>query len=77
MQRMNAKRIMILICEFNVAITLTARKNIIKMRKFKKLIMFRVFSEKNKKNTEVERLLNQERRYNNDFSSRRIRNNNA
>ena len=44
---MSAKKMMILIREFNVAITLTARKNIMKMQRFKKLI-----------NIEVERFLN-------------------
>ena len=38
-----------LICKFDVAITLTARKNIIKVQKFKKLIMFKIIFEKNKK----------------------------
>ena len=46
---MSAKEMMILTREFNVAIRLTARKDIMKMQKFKKLIMFRVISEKSKK----------------------------
>ena len=46
---MSAKEMMMLIREFDVAITLTTRKNIMKMQKFKKLIMFRVNSEKDKK----------------------------
>ena len=40
---------MILICKSHVAITLTTRKNIIKIQKFKKLIMFKMISERNKK----------------------------
>ena len=46
---MNAKKIIILIYEFDVAITLTTRKNIMKMQKFKRLIVFRVIFEKSKK----------------------------
>ena len=49
LQKMNVKEIMILICKFDVAITLTTRKNIIKMQKFKKLIMFRIIFKKSKK----------------------------
>ena len=51
--KMNTKdkreKLIILIYEFNVAITLTARKNIMKVQKFKKLIMFRMIFEKSKK----------------------------
>ena len=46
---MSAKEVITLICEFDVAIMLTARKNIMKMQKFKKLIMFKIIFEKNKK----------------------------
>ena len=46
---MSAKEIIILTYKFDVAITLTTRKNMMKMRKFKKLIMFRIISEKSKK----------------------------
>ena len=46
---MNAKDIITLICKFDVAITLTARKNIMKMQNFKKIIMFRMISKKSKK----------------------------
>ena len=46
---MSAKEIMTLTREFNVAITLTACKNIIKMQKFKKLLMFRMIFERSKK----------------------------
>ena len=46
---MNMKEMIILTREFNIAITLTTRKNIIKMQKFKKLIIFKVISEKSKK----------------------------
>ena len=40
---------MILTRESDVAITLIARKNMIKMQKFERLIMFRVIFEKSKK----------------------------
>ena len=43
------EKIIILIREFNVANTLTTRRNIIKVRKSKKLIMFKVIFEKCKK----------------------------
>ena len=46
---MSAKKIITFTREFDVAITLTARKNIMKMQKFKKLIMFRMIFEKSKK----------------------------
>ena len=40
---------MILICEFNIINTLTARRNIMKIRKFKELIVFKVIFEKSKR----------------------------
>ena len=46
---MSAKEMMILTYESDVAITLTTRKNIKKVRKFKKSIMFRMIFEKSKK----------------------------
>ena len=46
---MNAKKIIILTRDLNVAIMLTARKNEIKIQEFKKLIMFRIIFEKNTK----------------------------
>ena len=49
MQKMNAIKIIILICESNIENTLTARKNIVKIKKFKKLIIFKVIFEKSKK----------------------------
>ena len=39
----------ILTSDFNVSITLTVHKNIMKMQRFKKLIMFKVIFEKSKK----------------------------
>ena len=40
---------MTLIREFDVAIMLTTRKNVMKMQEFKILIIFRIISEKSKK----------------------------
>ena len=39
----------ILIRKFDIAITLTARENIMKMQEFNKLIMFKMIFKKNKK----------------------------
>ena len=44
---MNAKERIILTRDSNVTITLIIRKNIMNMREFKKLIMFRIIFEKN------------------------------
>ena len=46
---MNVAKIIILIYEFDITDTLTARKNIIKVRKFKELMMFKIIFEKSKK----------------------------
>ena len=49
MQKMNATEIIILIYKSNIENTLTAHKNIVKIRKFKKLMIFKIIFEKNKK----------------------------
>ena len=46
---MNAAKIMILIYKFNITNTLTARKNIRKVQKFNKLIVFKMIFEKSKR----------------------------
>ena len=48
-QKMNVLKMIILIRESNIKNTLTARKNIIKIKKFKKLMIFRIIFEKSKK----------------------------
>ena len=48
-QKMSAKKIIILTREFNVKIILTARKDIMKMQKFKRLIIFKIIFKRNKK----------------------------
>ena len=48
-QKMNATKIIVLTYELNIKNTLTARKNIIKIRKFKKLMIFKIIFEKSKK----------------------------
>ena len=49
MQKMNATEIIVLICELNIENMLTTRKNIVKIKKFKKLIIFKIIFEKSKK----------------------------
>ena len=49
MQKMSATEIIILICELNIENTLTTRKNIVKIKKFKKLMIFKIIFEESKK----------------------------
>ena len=49
MQKMNAAKIIALTRELNTMNTLFAQKNIVEVRKFKKLMTFKVISEENKK----------------------------
>ena len=46
---MNAAKMIVLIYKSNIESTLTARKNIVKIRKFKKLMIFKIIFEKSKK----------------------------
>ena len=46
---MNVTKINILIRKLNIENTLTARKNIVKIKKFKKLMIFRIIFEESKK----------------------------
>ena len=48
-QKMNATEIIILIYKSNIENTLIARKNIVKIKTFKKLIIFKVIFKENKK----------------------------
>ena len=48
-QKMSAAKVIILIRESNIENTLTARKNIVEVRKFKKLMIFKIVFEGNKK----------------------------
>ena len=48
-QKMNATEIIVLTCELNIENTLIARKNIVKVKKFKRLMIFKIIFEKNKK----------------------------
>ena len=48
-QKMSAAEMIILTCKSNIENTLTARKNIVKVKKFKKLMIFRIIFEKSKK----------------------------
>ena len=48
-QKINATEIIVLICESNIKDTLTARKNIVKVRKFKELMIFRIIFKESKK----------------------------
>ena len=49
MQKMSAAKIIALTRELNTMNTLFARKNIVEVRKFKKLMIFRIISERSKK----------------------------
>ena len=49
MQKMNASEIIALTYELNIKNTLIARKNIVKVKRFKKLMIFKIIFEKNKK----------------------------
>ena len=46
---MSAIKIIVLIRKLNIENTLTARKNIVKIKKFKKLMIFRVIFKESKK----------------------------
>ena len=49
MQKMNATEMIVLTRELNIENTLTARKNIVEVKKFKKLMIFKIIFEENKK----------------------------
>ena len=49
MQRMSATEMIILICESDIENMLTARKNIVEVKRFKKLMIFKVIFEESKK----------------------------
>ena len=49
MQKMSAAEIIALIYKLNIENTLIARKNIVKVKKFKKLMIFKIIFKKNKK----------------------------
>ena len=49
MQKMNAVKMIVLIYKLNIENMLTARKNIVKIRKFKKLMIFKIVFEESKK----------------------------
>ena len=44
---MNIAEIIVLTCKSNIENTLIARKNIVKIKKFKKLMIFKIVFEKN------------------------------
>ena len=48
-QKMSATKIVALICKSNIENTLTARKNIVEVRRFKKLMIFKIIFEGSKK----------------------------
>ena len=48
-QKMSATEIIVLIYKLNIKNTLIARKDIVKIKKFKKLMIFKIIFEKNKK----------------------------
>ena len=48
MQKINVAKMIILTYKLNIDNTLIARKNIVKIKRFKKLMIFRMIFEKNK-----------------------------
>ena len=46
---MNATEIIVLTCKLNIKNMLVARKNIVKIKKFKKFMIFKIVFEKSKK----------------------------
>ena len=48
-QKMSAAEVIVLICESDIENTLATRKIIVKIRRFKKLMVFRVVFEESKK----------------------------
>ena len=46
---MSAVKMIVLICKSNIEDTLTARKNIVKIKRFKELMIFRIIFEESKK----------------------------
>ena len=55
---MNATEIIVLIRKLNIKNTLIARKNIVKVKRFKKLMIFKIIFEESKKNIKIQQLLN-------------------
>ena len=49
MQKINATEMIVLTCELNIENTLIARKNIVKIKRFKELIIFKIIFEESKK----------------------------
>ena len=49
MQKMSATKIIVLICKLNIENTLTACKNIVKIKSFTKLMIFKMIFKENKK----------------------------
>ena len=49
MQKINAMKIIVLTRKSDTINTLSAQKNIVKVKRFKKLIIFRIISEESKK----------------------------
>ena len=49
MQKMSATEMITLTHELNIKNTLIARKNIVKIKRFKKLMIFKIIFEENKK----------------------------
>ena len=46
---MNAVKMIVLTCKSNIKNTLIARKNIVKIKRFKKLMIFKIIFEESKK----------------------------
>ena len=48
-QKMSAAKIIALTCKLNIMNTLSARKNIVEVKKFKKLMIFKIIFKESKK----------------------------
>ena len=66
---MNATKIIALICKSNIENTLTAHKNIVKVRKFKKADDLQNNLRREQENIKIQRFLNQKRRLDDDSTT--------
>ena len=69
---MSAAKMIVLTYKLNIDDTLTTRRNIVKIKKFKKINNLQNDLRKEQKNTKTQRLLNQRCRFDDDFTTRKI-----
>ena len=68
---MNATEMIVLTRESNINNTIIAHKNIIKIKKYKKLMIFRIIFEESKKILKFNEIINQKHYFNNDLTTRK------